>query len=171
MVIDRRAAGKHAVYDIAVDDLSTFVANGVAVSNCIGNSGPLPDEIADALTKSDVVACAVLSGNRNFEGRIHPQVKMNFLASPPLVVAYALAGNMKMDLYKEPLGLGKDGKPVYLKDIWPGDERDPRSHREARDVDDVQVELRERVQGRQRTGRASRRRRARPTPGPTIRPT
>ncbi len=69
--------------------------------------------------KSDVVACAVLSGNRNFEGRIHPQVKMNFLASPPLVVAYAIAGNMKLDLTKDPLGMGKDGKPVYLKDVWP----------------------------------------------------
>jgi aconitase A len=119
MVLDRRAAGRHPVYDIAVDDLSTFVANGVAASNCIGNSGPLPQEIADALSKSDVVACSVLSGNRNFEGRIHPQVKMNFLASPPLVVAYALAGNMKIDITKEPLGTGKDGKPVYLKDVWP----------------------------------------------------
>jgi aconitase A len=118
-VVDRRDAGVHPVYDIAVDDLSTFVAGTVLVSNCIGNSGPLPDEIATALQKSDVVACSVLSGNRNFEGRIHPQVKMNFLASPPLVVAYAIAGNMKLDLYKDPLGLGKDGKPVYLRDVWP----------------------------------------------------
>ena len=92
---------------------------GYGCTTCIGNSGPLPDEIAAALSKSDVVACSVLSGNRNFEGRIHPQVKMNFLASPPLVVAYAIAGNMKLDLTKEPLGTGSDGKPVYLKDIWP----------------------------------------------------
>jgi aconitate hydratase len=92
---------------------------GYGCTTCIGNSGPLPDEIAAALQKSDVVACSVLSGNRNFEGRIHPQVKMNFLASPPLVVAYAIAGNMKLDLTKDALGLGKDGKPVYLKDIWP----------------------------------------------------
>ncbi|HVY64863.1 MAG TPA: aconitate hydratase AcnA [Gammaproteobacteria bacterium] len=92
---------------------------GYGCTTCIGNSGPLPDEIAAALAKSDVVACSVLSGNRNFEGRIHPQVKMNFLASPPLVVAYAIAGNMKLDLTKDPLGTGKDGKPVYLKDIWP----------------------------------------------------
>jgi aconitate hydratase len=92
---------------------------GYGCTTCIGNSGPLPDEIAAAIQKSDAVACAVLSGNRNFEGRIHPQVKMNFLASPPLVVAYALAGNMKIDITKDPLGLGKDGKPVYLKDIWP----------------------------------------------------
>ena len=118
-VIDRREAGVRPVYDIAVDDLSTFVAGTVLVRNCIGNSGPLPDEIATALQKSDVVACSVLSGNRNFEGRIHPQVKMNFLASPPLVVAYAIAGNMKLDLYKDPLGIGKDGKPVYLRDVWP----------------------------------------------------
>jgi 3-isopropylmalate dehydratase small subunit len=119
LVLDRRPAGIHTVYDIAVDDLSTFVAGTVLVSNCIGNSGPLPDEIAIALQKSDIVACSVLSGNRNFEGRIHPQVKMNFLASPPLVVAYAIAGNMKVDLYEDPLGTDKDGKPVYLKDIWP----------------------------------------------------
>jgi aconitate hydratase len=92
---------------------------GYGCTTCIGNSGPLPDEIAAALQKSDVVACSVLSGNRNFEGRIHPQVKMNFLASPPLVVAYAIAGNMKLDLTKDALGLGKDGKPVYLKDVWP----------------------------------------------------
>ena len=92
---------------------------GYGCTTCIGNSGPLPDEIAAALSKSDVVACSVLSGNRNFEGRIHPQVKMNFLASPPLVVAYAIAGNMKLDLTKDALGTGKDGKPVYLKDIWP----------------------------------------------------
>jgi aconitate hydratase len=100
-------------------DAVGFNLVGYGCTTCIGNSGPLPNEIAEALQKSDVVACAVLSGNRNFEGRIHPQVKMNFLASPPLVVAYALAGNMKMDLYKEPLGLDKQGKPVYLKDIWP----------------------------------------------------
>ena len=92
---------------------------GYGCTTCIGNSGPLPDEIATALQKSDVVACSVLSGNRNFEGRIHPQVKMNFLASPPLVVAYAIAGNMKLDLYKDPLGTGKDGKPVFLRDVWP----------------------------------------------------
>jgi aconitase A/intein/homing endonuclease len=118
-VIDRRDGGARRVYDLAVDDFNAFVAGGVAVHNCIGNSGPLPNEIAEALQTTDVVACSVLSGNRNFEGRIHPQVKMNFLASPPLVVAYALAGNMRVDLYKDPLGTGKDGQPVYLKDLWP----------------------------------------------------
>jgi aconitate hydratase len=104
-----------------LDDLDQVGFNlvGYGCTTCIGNSGPLPDEIAAALQKSDVVACSVLSGNRNFEGRIHPQVKMNFLASPPLVVAYAIAGNMKLDLYKDPLGLDKDGKPVFLRDVWP----------------------------------------------------
>jgi aconitate hydratase len=104
-----------------LDDLDKVGFNlvGYGCTTCIGNSGPLPDEIAAALSKTDVVACSVLSGNRNFEGRIHPQVKMNFLASPPLVVAYAIAGNMKLDLYKDPLGVGKDGKPVYLRDVWP----------------------------------------------------
>jgi aconitate hydratase len=104
-----------------LDDLDGVGFNlvGYGCTTCIGNSGPLPDEIAAALQKSDVVACSVLSGNRNFEGRIHPQVKMNFLASPPLVVAYAIAGNMKLDLYKDPLGLDKDGKPVFLRDVWP----------------------------------------------------
>ncbi|HEU4619640.1 MAG TPA: aconitate hydratase AcnA [Gammaproteobacteria bacterium] len=118
-VIDRRDAGKREVYDLAVDDLQAFVAGTVAVHNCIGNSGPLPEPIAAAIQGSDLVACSVLSGNRNFEGRIHPLVKMNFLASPPLVVAYALAGNMKTDLYKDPLGTDQAGKPVYLRDIWP----------------------------------------------------
>jgi aconitate hydratase len=87
-------------------------------TTCIGNSGPLPGEVAKAVTGSDLVAAAVLSGNRNFEGRVHPLVKANFLASPPLVVAYALAGTVDIDLDKEPLGEGTDG-PVYLRDIWP----------------------------------------------------
>ena len=118
-VVDRRPAGKHAVFDLSVTDLHAFVAGTVSVHNCIGNSGPLPAEIAEGIQADDVVVCSVLSGNRNFEGRIHPLVKMNFLASPPLVVAYALAGNLKLDLYNDPLGQGADGKPVYLKDIWP----------------------------------------------------
>jgi 3-isopropylmalate dehydratase small subunit len=118
-VVDRRAAGKRAVYDIAVNDVHAFVAGTVCVHNCIGNSGPLKPEISEAVKGGDVVACSVLSGNRNFEGRVHPEIKMNFLASPPLVVAYALAGNLDIDITTEPLGEGKDGKPVYLKDIWP----------------------------------------------------
>ncbi len=88
-------------------------------TTCIGNSGPLPGEVAKAVTGSDLVAAAVISGNRNFEGRVHPLVKANFLASPPLVVAYALAGTVDIDLNNEALGNGSDGKPVYLKDLWP----------------------------------------------------
>jgi len=118
-VIDRRAAGKRTVFDLAVNDLHAFVAGTVCVHNCIGNSGPLKPEISEAVKTGDVIACSVLSGNRNFEGRVHPEIKMNFLASPPLVVAYALAGTLDLDLNNEPLGTGSDGKPVFLKDIWP----------------------------------------------------
>lgn len=92
---------------------------GYGCTTCIGNSGPLPDPIEQAIKEGDLTVGAVLSGNRNFEGRIHPLVKTNWLASPPLVVAYALAGSMKIDLTKEPLGECHDGQPVYLKDIWP----------------------------------------------------
>ena len=92
---------------------------GYGCTTCIGNSGPLPAEISQSINDHGIVAAAVLSGNRNFEGRVNPDVQANYLASPPLVVAYALAGNMYMDLTTEPLGHGKDGKPVYLRDIWP----------------------------------------------------
>jgi len=104
-----------------LDDLDALGFNlvGYGCTTCIGNSGPLRPEISDAVRGNDLTACAVLSGNRNFEGRIHPEVKMNFLASPPLVVAYALAGTMNIDLLNEPLGKDTDGQPVYLKDIWP----------------------------------------------------
>lgn len=104
-----------------LDPLAKLGFNIVAYgcTTCIGNSGPLPAEVAKAVTESDLVAAAVLSGNRNFEGRIHSQVKANFLMSPPLVVAYALAGTVDIDLDKEPLGTGADGAPVYLKDLWP----------------------------------------------------
>jgi aconitate hydratase len=104
-----------------LDDLQAlgFHIVGYGCTTCIGNSGPLSVPIAEAVREHDLVGCAVLSGNRNFEGRIHPDVRMNFLASPPLVVAYALAGSMDRDLYSEPLGTGTDGKPVFLKDIWP----------------------------------------------------
>ncbi|HWB44292.1 MAG TPA: aconitate hydratase AcnA [Hyphomicrobiaceae bacterium] len=103
------------------DDLDALGFNlaGYGCTTCIGNSGPLPDNIADAVRKSDLVVAAVLSGNRNFEGRVNPDVKANYLASPPLVVAYALAGTLNRDLTTEPLGTDADGKPVYLRDIWP----------------------------------------------------
>ncbi|MDO6567773.1 aconitate hydratase AcnA [Alteromonas sp. 1_MG-2023] len=95
---------------------------GYGCTTCIGNSGPLPDAISDAIKKAKLTVTSVLSGNRNFEGRIHSDVAANYLASPPLVVAYALAGNMNIDITKEPLGLGSNDEPVYLKDIWPSEE-------------------------------------------------
>ena len=100
-------------------DAVGFNLVGYGCTTCIGNSGPLQPEISAAIAEGDLVATAVLSGNRNFEGRISPDVRANYLASPPLVVAYALAGDMNIDLTTEPLGTSKDGKPVYLKDIWP----------------------------------------------------
>jgi aconitate hydratase len=96
-----------------------FYVVGYGCTTCIGNSGPLPAEISKGIADGDLVVASVLSGNRNFEGRVHPEVKMNYLASPPLVVAYALAGTVDIDLTKDALGTGSDGKPVYLKDIWP----------------------------------------------------
>ncbi len=96
-----------------------FYTVGYGCTTCIGNSGPVPEPIAKSIEEGDLVAAAVLSGNRNFEGRISPHVKANYLASPPLVVAYAIAGTVDIDLANEPLGTGKDGQPVYLRDIWP----------------------------------------------------
>jgi len=96
-----------------------FHTVGYGCTTCIGNSGPLPEPVSAAVAEGDLVVSSVLSGNRNFEGRIHPQVKASYLASPPLVVAYALAGRTDIDLLNEPLGEGKDGQPVYLRDIWP----------------------------------------------------
>jgi len=96
-----------------------FYLVGYGCTTCLGNSGPLPEPISAAIQEGNLVAVAVLSGNRNFEGRVHPQVRANYLASPPLVVAYALAGRMDLDLYNEPLGNDPKGNPVYLKDIWP----------------------------------------------------
>jgi len=105
-----------------LDDLENlgFYLVGYGCTTCIGNSGPLRSEISSAIAEHDLVACSVLSGNRNFEGRIHPDVRMNFLASPPLVVAYALAGTLDINLAEDPIGQDKNGKEVYLKDIWPG---------------------------------------------------
>ncbi|WP_115561944.1 aconitate hydratase AcnA [Xanthomonas arboricola] len=102
-------------------DLETlgFYVVGYGCTTCIGNSGPLPEDVSAAIAKDDLVVASVLSGNRNFEGRVHPEVKMNYLASPPLVVAYAIAGTTDIDLTTEPLGTGSDGQPVYLRDIWP----------------------------------------------------
>jgi aconitate hydratase len=99
-----------------------FYTVGYGCTTCIGNSGPLPEPISEAVAGGDLVVCSVLSGNRNFEARIHPEVKANYLASPPLVVAYALAGRMDVDLTTEPLGQGRDGEDVYLRDLWPSAE-------------------------------------------------
>ena len=104
-----------------MDDLEALGFNvvGYGCTTCIGNSGPLPEPVGNAIRENDLVACSVLSGNRNFEGRVHADVKMNYLASPPLGVAYALAGSLKVDLVNDPLGEDADGNPVYLRDIWP----------------------------------------------------
>ncbi|MBM3161849.1 MAG: aconitate hydratase AcnA [Chlorobi bacterium] len=104
--------------DLAALGFSTV---GYGCTTCIGNSGPLDEAVSDAITGRDLIACSVLSGNRNFEGRIHPLVRANYLASPPLVVAYALAGTITLDLLSDPLGTDAGGSPVYLKDIWPSD--------------------------------------------------
>ena len=92
---------------------------GYGCTTCIGNSGPLPEQVAERIDAEDLTVAAVLSGNRNFEGRIHPQVRAAYLASPPLVVAYALAGRLDIDLTTDSLGTGQDGNPVFLSDIWP----------------------------------------------------
>jgi len=104
-----------------LDELG-FNLVGYGCTTCIGNSGPLPEPISEAVAEGDLVVCSVLSGNRNFEARIHPEVKANYLASPPLVVAYALAGRMDVDLTTEPLGEDSEGAPVYLRDVWPSSE-------------------------------------------------
>ncbi len=109
---------ERAGLDEYLDELG-FNLVGYGCTTCIGNSGPLPEEISDVVQAEDLAVVSVLSGNRNFEGRINPDVKMNYLASPPLCVAYALAGTMDIDLYDDPLGEDKDGGPVFLKDIWP----------------------------------------------------
>ncbi len=100
-------------------DMLGFQTVGYGCTTCIGNSGPLPEEISKQINEGDLAVAAVLSGNRNFEGRVHPLVRANYLASPPLVVAYALAGTVDIDLTQEPLGIGNDGQPVYLRDVWP----------------------------------------------------
>src|SRR5713226_1076095 len=104
--------------DVYLDELG-FNTVGYGCTTCIGNSGPLPEEISEAIAEGDLVVCSVLSGNRNFEARIHPEVKANYLASPPLVVAYSLAGRMDIDLLNEPLAQDDEGNDVYLRDLWP----------------------------------------------------
>src|SRR5205807_2329377 len=120
------APGSKVVTDYLIEaglmrylEMQRFHLVGYGCTTCIGNSGPLPVSVSKGIEEGDLVVAAVLSGNRNFEGRVHAEVRANYLASPPLVVAYALAGRMDIDVYNEPLGKGSDGTPVYLRDIWP----------------------------------------------------
>lgn len=117
-IIDRRPAGLRKVYDLSVNEIHSFIAGTVAVHNCIGNSGPLDPGIEEAIVEHDLIAASVLSGNRNFEARVHQNIKANFLMSPPLVVAYALAGTVIKDVYLHPIGQDQNGNDVFLKDIW-----------------------------------------------------
>ncbi|MCY7376697.1 MAG: hypothetical protein LH472_12125, partial [Pyrinomonadaceae bacterium] len=117
-IIDRRPAGRRRVFDLSVKDVHAFVAGTIAVHNCIGNSGPLDPAIEEAIVENDLIAASVLSGNRNFEARVHQNIKANFLMSPPLVVAFALAGCIQKDFAVEPVGKDGEGNDVFLKDIW-----------------------------------------------------
>ena len=121
---------------------------GYGCTTCIGNSGPLPDEVSAVIKEKNLVVCSVLSGNRNFEGRIQQEVRANYLASPPLVVAYALAGWITKDLTTEPLGDDAAGNPVYLKDIWPTEQELQETMLRAVNAEMFQPQLRRRVQGR-----------------------
>ena len=107
------------------EDLAALGFNnvGYGCTTCIGNSGPLPDDIEAAIDESNLIVGSVISGNRNFEGRVHQKVKASYLASPPLVVAYAIAGSLDIDLTTEPIGMSTDGNPVMLSDVWPSDEQ------------------------------------------------
>jgi aconitase A len=118
-VIDRRPAGRLMVFDLSVNGIHAFIAGTVAVHNCIGNSGPLDPRVEELVIKNDLIAASVLSGNRNFEARVHQNIKANFLMSPPLVVAFALAGRVHINLTEEPIGRDTNGDEVYLRDIWP----------------------------------------------------
>ena len=144
---------------------------GFGCTTCIGNSGPLLPPISDAVAAGDLAVVSVLSGNRNFEGRISPDVRMNYLASPPLVVAYALAGSMDIDLVNDPLGSGTDGQPVYLRDIWPSPAEVAEAVGASIESGDVHVVLRIRVRGRRPLAAAWTCRRATPTSGTPPPPT
>ena len=144
---------------------------GFGCTTCIGNSGPLPPENSKAINDGDLVAAAVLSGNRNFEGRVNADVRANYLASPPLVVAYAIAGSMSVDMVKEPLGTDAKGKKVFLKDIWPTQQGNRRLRRQERHAADVRQEIRRRVQGRRQLAQDHRQRRHDLRLGQASRPT
>ena len=133
-----------------------FHTVGYGCTTCIGNSGPLPPEISEAVEQGDLVVCSVLSGNRNFEARIHPEVKANYLASPPLVVAYALAGRIDLDLTTEPIGQDQDGNDVFLRDLWPSARAGEGDDRSRALRGDVRANVRGCVHGRRALGRAGR---------------
>ena len=143
---------------------------GFGCTTCIGNSGPLNGPISKTINDKGLIAAGVLSGNRNFEGRISPDVQANYLASPPLVVAYALAGTVNIDLTKEPIGEDKDGNDVFLKDIWPDQQGDPGVHPEIRHPRDLREEICRRVQGRRELAGGQGAGRPGPMPGKTPRP-
>jgi aconitate hydratase len=149
-----------------------FALAGYGCTTCIGNAGDLTPEINEAITANDLVCAAVLSGNRNFEARIHPNLKANFLASPPLVVAYAIAGTVLKDLMTEPVGQGKGGKDVYLGDIWPSSDEIHALHEVRDERQGLPRELRQGAhRTRQAVGKDQGRAGARPTPGrpaPTL---
>ena len=147
-----------------------FQLVGYGCTTCIGNSGPLPEPIAQAIESTKLVTAAVLSGNRNFEGRVNPLTRFNYLASPPLVVAYALAGRMDLDLTREPIGVGKDG-PVFLRDIWPTPQEVQDEVIAQREERILQEAVCRRVQGRRPVAIARRSRAARPTRGTRTRRT
>ena len=121
---------------------------GYGCTTCIGNSGPLPEAVSQAVEEGNLVVVRVLSGNRNFEGRINPDVRANYLASPPLVVAYALAGRIDVDLYNEPLGMDQEGRSVFLKDIWPTQQEVQEAIREPREGGAVRGGVRGGLRGR-----------------------
>ncbi len=125
---------------------------GYGCTTCIGNSGPLPENVSDAINSNDLVTAAVISGNRNFEGRVHPQVRANYLASPMLVVAYALAGSININLTKEPVGYDKNQEPVYLKDIWPSSKEIAAAMRKGIKTASFKARLWRRVQRRRQPG-------------------
>ena len=149
-----------------LDELGFYLA-GYGCTTCIGNSGPLLEGVSEAVADGGLSVAAVLSGNRNFESRIHPDVRQNYLASPPLVVAYALAGTVDVDLTTEPLGTGADGADVFLRDLWPSDAEVADAVRASLHARAVHRALRRGLQRRRALGRASRRRAARRSRGTT----
>ena len=156
---------------IAYLDELGFNLVGYGCTTCIGNSGPLPDEVSAVIREKNLVVCSVLSGNRNFEGRIQQDVRANYLASPPLVVAYALAGWITRDLTTEPLGEDRAGRPVFLKDIWPTEQELQETMLRAVTSEHVQAELCRRLRRRRALAGTARSPRAAASSGIPSRPT